>query len=288
MSFYEDLVMRCQMNYSQYYGLYAIGKTVYSLSHKAPLPYDEQIAAFAKAVKEADCIVVGAASGLSAAGGGDFYYEPTASFYEHFGKFAKRYGFRSAFEGSFYRYSKPEDKWAYLSTFLSTTQNAPIRRPYKDLRHILAEKDYFIITTNQDTQAVKAFPEDKVAELQGDHRRFQCSCCCTDDTWDAVEPVKEMIKAQGSGTTIPTNLIPRCPHCGAEAFPWVRGYGNFLQGRKYHEEYEKASQYLLSHKDKKRFYNLFWGAKVTVQIRVLSAPTFFNKKIGICTQILYN
>ena len=37
-----------------------------------------------------------------------------------------------------------------------------------------------------------------------------------------------------------------------------------------------------------RFYNLFWGAKVTVQMRVLSAPTFFNKKIGICTQILYN
>ena len=24
------------------------------------------------------------------------------------------------------------------------------------------------------------------------------------------------------------------------------------------------------------FYNLFWGAKVTVQMRVLSAPTFFQ------------
>ena len=28
----------------------------------------------------------------------------------------------------------------------------------------------------------------------------------------------------------------------------------------------------------KRFYNLFWGAKVTVQMRVLSAPTFFSIK----------
>ena len=36
------------------------------------------------------------------------------------------------------------------------------------------------------------------------------------------------------------------------------------------------------------FYYLFWGAKVTAWVRVLSAPTFFNKKIGICTQILYN
>ena len=30
--------------------------------------------------------------------------------------------------------------------------------------------------------------------------------------------------------------------------------------------------------DKKWFYNLFWGAKVTVQMRVLSAPTFFSIK----------
>gem|GEM_PF-2483964 len=33
----------------------------------------------------------------------------------------------------------------------------------------------------------------------------------------------------------------------------------------------------IKHK-KNRFYNLFWGAKVTVQMRVLSAPTFFSIK----------
>ena len=41
-----------------------------------------------------------------------------------------------------------------------------------------------------------------------------------------------MVAAMGDGTKIPTDLIPRCPHCGGEAFPWVRGYGNFLQGKK--------------------------------------------------------
>ncbi len=55
----------------------------------------------------------------------------------------------------------------------------------------------------------------------------------------------------GDATTIPTNMIPRCPHCGAEAFPWVRGYGNFLQGTKYEEEYEKVSKYIRDHKDQK-------------------------------------
>ena len=34
MTFYENLVMQTQMNYSRYYGLYAEGKTPYSLSEK--------------------------------------------------------------------------------------------------------------------------------------------------------------------------------------------------------------------------------------------------------------
>ncbi|CUQ16890.1 Uncharacterised protein [Dorea longicatena] len=60
-----------------------------------------------------------------------------------------------------------------------------------------------------------------------------------------------MIAAMGEGTMVPDELIPRCPHCGAEMFPWVRGYGNFLQGKKYEEEYEKISKYIQKNKDRK-------------------------------------
>lgn len=126
-----------------------------------------------------------------------------------------------------------------------------MRHPYLDLDALLKGKDFFILTTNQDTQFVKLYPEEKVAEIQGDHRFFQCAACCTDDTWDAVKPVADMVAAMGDDTKIPTNLIPRCPHCGGEAFPWVRGYGNFLQGKKYEEQYEKISRYILEHKDSK-------------------------------------
>lgn len=249
MSFYENLVMQTQMNYSRYYGVYKAGKTPYVLSEKPALPYEEQIDCLVNEIKEAECILVGGASGLSAAGGGDFYYEDNASYRKYFGKFAEKYHFKGAFDGMMRQWDSREEFWGYLATFLHTTQTAEIREPYRDLDRLLEGKDFFVLTTNQDTQFIKLYPEEKVAEIQGDHRFFQCSRCCTDETWDAVKPVNEMIKAMGEGTAVPPELIPRCSHCGDEAFPWVRGYGNFLQGKKYEEQYEKVSRYILEHKD---------------------------------------
>ena len=251
MSFYENLVMQTQINYSRYYNLYKMGKTPYTLTNQTPLPYEMQIIRLAEEIKDAQCIVVGGASGLSAAGGGDFYYEDTPSFRKYFGKFAKKYGFRGAFSGMQYPFETKEEFWGYVATFLYTTQNAPIRKPYLDLDQILKGKNFHILTTNQDTQFVKLYPANQVSEIQGDHRFFQCSRCCQDDTWDAVKPVKEMIEAMGEGTSVPKELIPRCPHCKEEAFPWVRGYGNFLQGKKYDGEYQKISKYILDNKEKR-------------------------------------
>lgn len=244
---YEQLVIQTQMNYSQYYGVYASGKTPVKLTTKAPRPYDEQVELFAQKIKAADHIIIGGASGLSAAGGGDFYYTDSPSYKKYFAKFYEKYGFKGVFAGMQHHWDSREEFWGYLATFLYTTQHAAIRRPYQDLQGILKGRDYFILTTNQDTQAIKAFPEEKVAQIQGDHRFFQCSRQCTDEVWDAVKPVEEMVKAMGDGTKVPTAMIPRCPHCGAEAFPWVRGYGNFLEGSRYQQEYRKISTDLEKH-----------------------------------------
>lgn len=251
MSFYENLVTKTQMNYSRHYSLYASGKTPYKLSKRENEPYNKQIECFGQQVKEADCIIVGGASGLSAASGGDFYYENNESYRKYFSKFAEKYGFHGAFDGMMHQFETREEHWGYLATFLHTTQTAPARKPYLDLDAIIKGKDFHILTTNQDTQFLRLYKEENVSQIQGDHRFFQCSRQCCDETWDAVKPVEKMIEAMGDGRKVPTDLIPHCPHCGAEMFPWVRGYGNFLQGRKYDEEYQKISRYIESHREKK-------------------------------------
>ena len=235
MSFYENLVTQAQMNYSRYYSVYAAGNTPAKLSKRRSIPYQEQIS-------------------LSAAGGGDFYYGDTPSFRQHFGKYASKYGFKGAFDGMMRGFDSREEHWGYIATFLHTTQTAPVRAPYIILDEILHGKDFHILTTNQDTQFMKIYADAQVSEIQGDHRFFQCSQCCCDKTWDAVKPVEEMIQAMEDGTSIPTEMIPRCPHCGAEAFPWVRGYGNFLQGKKYEEQYQKISDYIQRNRDKKLLF----------------------------------
>lgn len=158
MTLYERLVIELTNQSFSHQAAYRTGGTPYELSAREPEPYDQQIETFARMIEEAGCVLVGGASGLSAAGGGDFYYEDNATYRRHFGKFAERYGFRGAFEGSFYRWPTAEARWGYLATFLDTTLNAPLRKPYKDLDTILAEKDFFVLTTNQDTQFVKLYP----------------------------------------------------------------------------------------------------------------------------------
>lgn len=253
MSLYENLVMQTQMNYSRYYSTYMSGNMPYKNSTKV-IPYDEQIHIFVKKLQEAECIIVGAASGLSASGGGDFYYEDNESYRKYFKPFAEKYHFKGAFHGMQYPFSSPNEKWGYLATFLHATQTASVRKPYINLDVLLKEKNFHILTTNQDTQFMKLYPEEKVSEIQGDHRFFQCSKQCCDDVWDAVEPVKQMYAAMNGTTFVPDELIPHCPHCGAEAFPWVRGYGNFLQGTKYNTEYQKISEYIEKNKSKKLLF----------------------------------
>ncbi|WP_125565435.1 NAD-dependent protein deacetylase [Companilactobacillus insicii] len=254
MTFYEQLVLQSQQSFQSNYPIYAQGKTPIKLSTKRQDSYETQIEKFSQMINEAEYIVIGGASGLSAAGGGDFYYTDTPSFYENFGKFSKKYVFKGAFAGMQYPFPNRETYWGYLATFLHTTLNAPIRQPYHDLAAILNDKNFDIVTTNQDTQFIKTFDEDKVSEIQGDHRYFQCSNACTDDVWDATESIEQMIEAMGDDTQIPTELIPHCPHCGAEAFPWVRGYGNFLEGKKYQAEYTKISNALLKHQGAKTLF----------------------------------
>lgn len=210
--------------------------------------YQDNIATLQKKIQEADAIVVGGAAGMSEAIGHTSFYHADENFLKHFGKFADKYGINSLFMGYHYPFPTSEERWAFLATEMKLIHDAEAGRPYLDLLQLLQDKNYFVVTTNQDAQFSKTFPEEKVSLIQGDLRYFQCGSRCHDQIYFNKEQVEEMY-ANIEETRIPTDLIPVCSTCGQEMEPWVRSRV-FLEGSFYQNELRKYNEFIIKNKDK--------------------------------------
>lgn len=211
--------------------------------------YQDNINTLLNKILEAEAIVVGGAAGMSEAIGHTSFYHTDENFLKHFGEFADKYGFNNLFMGYHYRYPTSEERWAFLATEMKLIHDAEAGCPYLDLLQLLQDKNYFLVTTNQDAQFSKTFPEEKVSLLQGDLRYFQCGSRCHDQIYFNKEQVENMY-ANIDGTRIPTELIPVCSKCGQEMEPWIRSY-EFLEGSSYQSELRKYNEFLIKNKDKK-------------------------------------
>lgn len=198
----------------------------------------------------ANAVLVGAAAGMSASCGYNFFYTNDEWFERYLGEFARKYGYTGIFNGFYYRYPSSEARWAFLARSLCLLYETPVGSAYLDLMKLLDGKTYHVMTTNQDFQFTHVVPDEKLSAIQGDWRYFQCSHRCHDALYFNKETVYRMNAAIDENLCIPTELIPHCPRCGAEMEPWVRGY-TFLEGAKYHEEYRKIQKFLDAHRNQR-------------------------------------
>lgn len=212
--------------------------------------YKEVVNSLIQHIQDADAIVVGGASGMSAAAGFRHYYEYDKDFIENLGEFGKKYGYRNTFDGFYYHYRTSEERWAFNARDICMILDAKTGQPYYDLYEILKDKNYYILTTNQDTQFNRVFPEEKISAIQGDWRYFQCSRRCHDELYNSVDTLHKLNKSIDENLKVPKDMIPRCPRCGAEMEPWVRSW-TFLEGKKYREEYSKINKFLKANKNKR-------------------------------------
>lgn len=204
-------------------------------------------------IGEADAILVGAASGMSASCGYHFFYENDRYFQKYFGEFHKKYGYVGAFNGFYHPYRSTEERWAFIARLIYLLYECETGSPYYDLMELLKDKNYHILTTNQDFQFIGVVPEQKLSAIQGDWRYFQCGCRCHDEIYYNKEMVYKMNDAIDEDLKVPSYMIPHCPKCGREMEPWVRGY-TFLEGKKYREEYAKCNAFIEKNMEKKLLF----------------------------------
>lgn len=208
--------------------------------------FSECVDRIADAISGADAVLVGAGAGLSTAAG--FSYAGKR-FDDNFADFRDAYGITDMYSGDFYPFPDQESLWAWWSrSILLNRYDCPVGKPYLDLLHLLRGREYFVLTTNVDHQFQRAgIDRDRLFYMQGNYGLLQCSRPCHQATYDNEELVRQMAERQND-LRVPSELVPRCPRCGAPMAPNLRCDDTFVEDANWHAAARRYDEFLNRHR----------------------------------------
>ncbi|MBR1457134.1 MAG: Sir2 silent information regulator family NAD-dependent deacetylase [Oscillospiraceae bacterium] len=216
-------------------------------------PYEEQITRAAALIRESDCVLLGAGSGMSAAAGAQY---GGRFFEENFAEFQKAYGkgpyMRDMYAAGFYPFPDEESRWGYWSHMaLLAGVDLDVTPLHRTLLGALAGKDLFLLSTNVDGQFEKAgLPAEKIFATQGSYNRIQCLRGCHPKTYDGVSLFRQM-EAARSDARIPAQLVPKCPVCGGPMTMNLRCDDHFVQDEDWYAAESRFSDFLAATRGRK-------------------------------------
>lgn len=214
--------------------------------------YSAEIERLNSALNSAEAVVIGAGAGLSTAAGFTYSGE---RFRDNFADFEEKYGFHDMYSGGFYSFETDEEFWAYWSRYITINRFAEPPKPvYGDLLSLVENKDYFVITTNVDHCFQKSgFDKKRLFYTQGDYGLFQCSEPCCNETFDNEKVIGQMYERQ-SNMKVPSELLPKCPHCGKPLTMNLRADDKFVEDEGWHRAAERYADFIRSRKNSRILY----------------------------------
>ncbi len=210
--------------------------------------YSERIVALRQQIAEADCIIIGAGSGLSSAAGIDY---AGADFRREFKDWIARYGITDLYSSSFYPFKTEEERWACWAKHIWFARYQPEAKPlYKQLLELVKGKDYFVITTNVDGQFAKAgFDTERIFATQGDYAYFQPADGKKKELYHNKEWVERALP-QIRDCRIPTALIPTTPD-GQPVAMNLRCDDTFVEDSYWHRQASRYTDFVRRAADKR-------------------------------------
>ncbi|MCD8331465.1 MAG: Sir2 silent information regulator family NAD-dependent deacetylase [Oscillospiraceae bacterium] len=217
-------------------------------------------------LETADAIIIGAGAGLSTSAGMSYSGE---RFEKYFSDFRRKYGIADMYSGGFYPFDTLEEYWAWWSRHILVNRyESKVGKPYTDLLELVKDKDYFVLTTNVDHQfQLAGFDKKRLFYTQGDYGLWQCSKPCHSKTYDNEEAVRRMVTEQ-KDMRIPSELVPRCPICGAPMNVNLRCDDTFVEDQGWHRAAERYNDFIRRHENLHiLFLELGVGANTPVIIK---------------------
>lgn len=211
-------------------------------------PTNLSITQLRQALNDADAVLIGAGAGLSAAAG---FTLTGPRFTESFADFIEKYHFRDLYSAGFHRFDTLEEHWAFWSRHIYIDRYVDIPNDTYDLLFkLVADKEYFVITTNVDHCFQKTgFDKERLFYTQGDYGLWQCSLPCHQKTYDNETAVREMLARQHA-MRIPSELVPRCPVCGAPMAMNLRIDSTFVEDAGWHQASNRYQDFVHRYRDK--------------------------------------
>ena len=169
----------------------------------------------AEKIRTADAVLAGASNGFSISEGLHIFAD-NEDFRRLFGDFRQTYGIGNILQGLFFRWPSEETRWAFTSRLISRYSAGYTGSPLMDsVKKILDGKPYFIVTSNGENHfELAGLDPQRILEIEGRWKEMRCAAGCHDalyPTWDAVSSMA----ARETGGLVPSELVPRCPKCGA-------------------------------------------------------------------------
>lgn len=189
---------------------------------------DMKFSEIAEKIREADAILIGASNGLSITEGLHLFADNEA-FGNLFGDLKQKYGLQCILHGMGARWPSEEEKWGFWSRLIhhycGEYKETPVM---SDLKRIVGEKDYFIVTSNGECHfEMCGFDPEKIYEIEGNWLTMQCVSRCHDTVYPSFELTEKMAAAEQNGR-IPSDMVPRCPVCGGPMQIHMEGDRNFI------------------------------------------------------------
>lgn len=188
----------------------------------------ENLKPVAEAINAADAILIGASNGLSITEGLHLFADNHA-FEELFGDLKQKYGLKCILDGMCAHWPSEEEKWVFWSRLIhhycGKYKTTPVMQ---DLRTIVGNKDYFIVTSNGECHfEMSGFAQEKIYEIEGNWLTMQCARPCHDTLYTTLELSDKIVSAEQCRNVL-TELVPHCPKCGGPMQIHMESGPNFI------------------------------------------------------------